>query len=514
MRWVLVAALAGTACACAPTSAVRSSLIQTAADADGSVVTYAVGVTQLTLTATQSDAELPASCMSALEAYQEAVNGFVDAEAVVNDTARPLSQIADRIYRPDDLSLNNRDGSATDEQTVTPAQLASAVETALPLARRFEAIRSDADEAHAAALSRLRLVRRTCPERPVSITMAQTVRPSQEAIFGLRLYGGATSSDNLSVQTERGILTSVAMTADDQSAVIATGIGKTIGQILAPSPWGSLAGYRPDFAWGMAGPDSQLGFELSSPSAPLFENCDAPDEVVPALAYYQRRTECLSAEEFYRLITALTDTYWSELPAALDELPPPATYDLANILLNSRQAEELGRGIGDLEFGRYRLRIFCNPDKERAPRDWVSESPVDGLVLALPLSCKYKVVEQNAVLGEGYFLGLSDQQLYVMPVDRQVFASNVTSLTLTSGALTGVTLNRPSPVASIIGLPGNVLGGAVSGITAGLQGDENIRNAEAARLKAETALLAARAEREARNTTSAPAVAPPGAPSE
>jgi hypothetical protein len=507
MRWVLVAALAGTLCACAPTSAVRSSLIQNAADADGSVVTYAVGVTQLTLTATRSDAELPASCKSALEAYQEAVGGFVDDEAVVADTARQLRQIAQRIYRPASPSLRNWDdweGSATDERTVTPAQLASAVDTALPLARRFEAVKSDADEAHAAALSRLRLVRRTCPERPVSITMAQTVRPSQEAIFGLRLHGGATSSDDLSVQTERGILTSVAMTADDQSAEIATGIGKNIGQILAPSPWGSLAGYRPARA------AFELSFGSSSPSAPLFENCDAPDEVVPALAYYQRRTECLSANEFARLIIALTATHWSALPAAVDEPPPPATYDLANILLNEGQAE----------FGRYELLTACSPDgqrdsdEERDPNDRFSEGPVDGLVLALPLSCRYLVVEQNAVLGEGYFVGLTDRQLYVMPVDRQVFASNETSLTLTSGALTGVTLKRPSPVASIIGLPGNVLGGVVSGITAGLQGDENIRNAEAARLRAETALLAARAEREARNTTSAPAVTPPGTPPE
>ncbi len=489
---VLAVALGGLLTACAPTSALRSTPINLVEDADNSHLIYAVGVTQLRLTAKAAETELPAQCQSALSAYETAWSQFVEDEFALRTKGVEVGRLARDVlpFRTSSRPWGEREGQASrpeQEQppALTGAPLKAALDASLPLVRDLRSAERRAESSYDSALARLEVARRVCPDRPVTIDVRQSVRPSQSGVFALRLHGGLTSSDDLTVQTQQGVLTSMAMTADDQSAQIATAIGKSIGQFFAPSPWGSLEGYQ-----------AARG-EYPPPPPPLLEEeCVIPPETLDALEYLTQNERCLTAEALHNILSsAQIWTPQEPLRSVFTPMPPETIFDLEDIL---------GSG-GEQQFGEYYLRVDCGAYRA----DRLIQNEVEGLVLALPMSCRFRITLEESIIGQGAFLGTADRWLYVMPVHRQVFVRNETRLTLTDGALTEANLKRPSPVAAIVQLPGTILGGVVSGITAGLEGDEAIRNAEVARLRAETALLAARAEREARQT---PQAAPPASP--
>ncbi len=471
---------------------------------DATMMTYAVGVSEIEIKAVRSEEPLPEACVAAIDIYEalriEHNVLFARNERVGARLHRALEQLT--VARP---QREYRDGYERYDQE-TPRAFEPTRYHPVPEAEKRAIIRDlverntlkTALEPKAEAVDgALEVVRATCPDRPTTYQITSRIVPSLEHLYGLEIIGGGLSDDKLKVEIGAdGLLTSVAATTADVSGTAVVEAAQTIGRFAGPSPWGVIIG--PEEADYVPPPPPPGPIEES-----LLERCDLGDlRIDGLLAALSSRPECLDGRGIADLIAQTT--YWGGAFEGLTPtLPQPLRMSLAEL--------EGGTSFGD----EADVDMTCAPVESREAGD-----QPQGLVLALPLPCRLIVQIDGVEVARANFVGLDERALYVVPIDRGTLVTNETKLSLASGQLTVVEIDRPSPVAAVVALPGEIVGGVVRGLTGAFTDSENLQNAQAQVFTAEAKLLDARRNALAARTAAAadeeadPAADPADSPDE
>ncbi len=450
--WIIgLAALCG---ACSTPMLRSVDLTRTAAPV---LATYSVGVTEVELKVPPygGSAGLPEACEAALTAYDAA-------RALHAERRDPYMRAADRAT--EGLAILARNGASPLTALEKRTFLAEA-KAAITLG---EALRS----AGAAAERARSRVSERCPDVPVRLEALAHVRPSSDFLFGLELQGGAMSNDALKVETgPNGMLTSVTASADDQSGAALLSVATLIGRLT-----------------GLPGEDSFV----SPPSLPgdatepLNRPLTAADRcrlsalpVATRLAEMEKRLACVDLNGLRTLFgDILFRPFW--YPDLRPEPPsPPVRYSIA----------QLKAGV---EYEGFNLKVECVE-----PAAITLQPRSNGIVVAAPTPCQLVATDPDdgAQTHRFSFIGMSEDHLAVIPVERADLVNNTTSLNFQNGMVTTMDATRPSVGAAAFGLPGRLISSVVGGVTGAFTDSAAIENARVAQMTAETARLNAEAAR-------------------
>lgn len=452
---------------------------------DNTMLTYAVGVSEIEVKATRSEEPLPDECAAAIDIYEDL---RIENDALVARYGRITGRLRETLWRltiapprresPDTHERGGWDYERSEPTRYHPVADADKRDILRDLVER-NALKTALETKAEAASSALETVRTTCPDRPVTYHITSRIVPSLEHLYGLEIVGGGLSDDKLKMEIGTdGLLTSVAATTADVSGTAIVEAAKTIGRFAGPSPWGELIG--PDEPAYVPPPPPGM-LEVS-----LLERCGlATLQIDRLLAALSGRPECLDGRGIAELIARTS--HWGEAFEGLTPaLPQPLRMSLSDFEGFTAFGDE-----GEVETTCARVDGAEAGDQPR------------GLVLALPRPCRLIVRLDGVEVARANFMGLDERALYVVPIDRGTLVTNETKLTLGSGRLTVVDIERPSPVGAVVALPGDIVGGIVQGLTGAFTDSENLQNAQAKVFEAEAKLLEARRNALAARTAAA-----------
>jgi hypothetical protein len=421
------------------------------------LVTYGVGVTEVELKVPPygGAAGLPEACEGALTVYDAART--VHAERLV-----PYFRAADRAT--DGLTVLDRAGARLLTALEKRTFLAEA-KTVLTLGEALRAAEVTADRAKSRVWER-------CPDEPVRLEALAYVRPSSELLFGLELHGGTMSNDTLKVETgPNGMLTSVTASANDQSGAALLSVATLIGRLMGGPDEPAFIPPPP--------PPGDAGGSLTRPMTAA-ERCRL--SALPAstrLAEMEKRLVCVDLSGLKTLFEDILfrpSRYYDMRP---EIPPPPVRYSIA----------QLKAGV---EYEGMSLRVEC---VEPVAINLAVRS--NGIVVAAPTPCQLVAsdFEDDDRTHRFSFIGMSEDYLVVVPVERADLVNNTTTLNFQNGMITTVDASRPSVGAAAIGLPGQLINSFVSGFTSAFTDSAKIENARVAQMTAETERLNAEAAR-------------------
>lgn len=452
--------------------------------ADGTLATYAVGVTDIEIRRQPygGAAALPAACADALTAYDTARTSYDEAwtpyDRARTDAADILSRLAEASPR-----------GLTDLQK----------RTTLVRMRALSGLANAARAAEAVALRAEERVDERCPVEQPRLEALSYVRPSPQLLFGLRLGGGMMSNDTLTIQTSpEGLLTSINASADDQSGTAVVETATLIGRFSVSGS--SVAGVVPDVSPGFSAAAAAVGGSTGwlsrlLPGLPAVAPPPAPPPPPPPTAAERCRIAALPPEAQLDRMDARLDCV--DLPSLRHLLQrvghPSRTFPnkrpKAPLLPERFPLTELqGRGV---QYDGLTISADCmRPVSSYLP------TPAPGVVVATPTPCELVIDTNDGHRPRRFgFTGLSARHLTVVPVERADLVRNTTDLVFRSGMISSVDVERPSVGAAAFALPGRAVSGVVRGITDALGNSKAIEDARVAQMTAETSRIQAEAAR-------------------
>lgn len=445
--------IGGLALLCGACSTPMLTSVDLTTSADPVLAAYGVGITEIEVKAAPAGGGgwLAEPCKTALDAYDTA---RVAHEAQLGPYFRAATRIMHGLEVLDETP--NRALTSLEKRSF----LAEA-KALMSLGEILGTLQAAADRAQWR-------VRERCPvEHALQLEALAHVRSSSSLLFGLELQGGVLSDDALKIEAGTdGLLTSVSATADDQSGAAIVNVATLIGRLTAPFP--------------PAPPPPPSGTEsLVRMRSAAADRCRLSALSAAArLAEMEKRLTCVDLDGLKILVADLAiqpRTY----PDYRPDDPPPARYSLS----------ELKAGV---EYEGVSLVADCVE-----PSPLIRTARMEGLVVATPTPCQLFALESpdGPITQRFSFIGMSEEHLMVVPVDRADLVKNTTSLAFRDGMVATVEVSRPSQGAAALGLPARMINGLVSGVTQAFKDSEAIEEARVAQMEAETARISAEAGR-------------------
>ena len=356
-----------------------------------------------------------------------------------------------------------------------------------------------------------------CPTN-VTVTVQQSFVPDMNHTFALKPGNNPLYSDTLNFTTDaNGFPTNAAPASVSQVPAILGTIANDIGQAVAPHS------------------------VTSHPIQPRAENATCPRPPISGLENQIAALACTAASSTNAEIIALEILGDLPLPGSVKPLPstllpitiyaPIDEIALKNVdenghyVVETAESGESAQQLAtvtklfqlDAEFD-CTTRSFANghdnfslenPHKPDMFGQASEPGVYDGIVVSAPRTCRFLAKQArsdgagataNVVVAQNYFWALDSRDLVLLPTQRGIFVARSTTYTFSNGQVTGVNDSRPSEVAALVALPGNIVGTFISGVTTGvsnnlafINGQTSDITAQVNKTNAETNLVNAKA---------------------